>query len=508
MIAVVDFGSQMAHLIGRRLNDLGIEVVIVEPQDSLALLEDSRVTGVVLSGGPASVYGDNAPTIDTSFFAITKPILGICYGWQLMAQLLGGSVERSHKEYGIHELSWSEHEQPLPCPYETFSTTTNVVMSHGDTVVKLPPGFVAYGSTGQVAYAAVADSKRRRFGVQFHPEAEHTEGGSSLLRSFAELCGEKLEPWSMNVDAMVAKIRSTVGKEKVLCAVSGGVDSTVTAVLIARAIGENLLPFYVESGLMRPGTRESVERIFNDIVGVKVTVIEAKDEFIAKLSGITDPEEKRKIIGKLYVDLFQKEAERHSDVGFLGQGTIYSDVIESKGSANAAHIKSHHNVGGLPSTLALKLIEPVRELYKDQVRQLGRLLGLPDDVVSMQAFPGPGYGIRIRGEITKERLEQITIADGIVIEEMKKAGLWGKVYQCFALMTGAQSTAVKGDGRAFAEVVAIRSYESSDVMTSMVSEIPYPLLKRMAARIVNEVPNVSRVVYDITSKPPATMEWE
>lgn len=508
MIAVVDFGSQMAHLIGRRLKDLGIEVTIVEPQNSLDLLKDSQVMGVVLSGGPASVYGEDAPTLDKAFFTITKPVLGICYGWQLMAQLLDGSVELSHKEYGIHELSWHDHGHALPSPYETFSGTTHVVMSHGDTVIKLPKDFVAYGSTDQVAYAAVADTKHRRFGVQFHPEAEHTEGGSSLLRSFAQLCGEKLEPWSMNVDSMIAQIRSSVGNEKVLCAVSGGVDSTVTAVLLAKAIGKNLLPFYVESGLMRPGTRESVERIFNDIVGVQVTIIEAEAAFTKELSGITDPEEKRKIIGKLYVDLFQKEAERHADVGFLGQGTIYSDVIESKGSKNAAHIKSHHNVGGLPSTLKLKLIEPVRELYKDQVRQLGRLLGLPDDVVSMQAFPGPGYGIRIRGEVTKERLEQLKIADRIVIEEMKEAGLWEKVYQCFALLTGAQSTAVKGDGRAFAEVVAIRSYESSDVMTSMVSEIPYPLLKRMAARIVNEVPNVSRVVYDITSKPPATMEWE
>lgn len=504
MILIVDFGSQTAHLIGRRLRQIGVKTEYIHPEDALQAVQKHNPSGIIFSGGPASVYEEGAPTIDKEIFKLGLPILGICYGCQLIAHLLGGKVLPSKKEYGPEIITFNKENSLFTLPQKQFS----VIMSHGVTVTKLPTGYTTYASTKQVAYAAIANEKARIYGVQFHPEAHHTEHGLEVLRNFATICNEKLEPITLDPKAIIASIKETVGQQKVICAVSGGVDSTVAAFLIGKAIGHNLIPVYVDSGLMRAGTTERVEYIFSKLVRADLVIVDAKKRFLTNLKGLTDPEQKRKTIGKLYVDIFQEIAAKHPQAGFLGQGTIYSDVIESKGSKHASNIKSHHNVGGLPKDMHLKLLEPLRSFYKDEVRELGKLSGLPEDIVAQQPFPGPGYAVRIREEVTPERLEQVKQADGIVIEEMQKAGLYDKVFQCFALMTGAYSTAVKGDERMFSEVVGIRAYESADIMTSQWARIPYDVLQTISSRIVNEVPHVSRVVYDITTKPPATMEWE
>lgn len=490
MILIVDFGGQTTHLIGRRLRQLGITYDFVNPEE---VLKKAKPQGMILSGGPASVYEKNAPTVSSKIFSLGIPILGICYGWQLMAKSLGGTVKNTQKEYGPEYLTG-----------KSFIKSGTVFMSHGDTVTKLPSGFSIIGSTEQVKNAAVFDTKRNLFGVQFHPEAHHTEHGLAFLKHFAQICNEALTPLSLSPKPIIENINNIVGNQKVICAVSGGVDSTVTAFLIEKAIGKRLIPVYIDSGLMRPETDIRVRKIF----GKHLKIINAKKLFLGKLKGITDPEIKRKTIGKLYIDLFQKEALKHKEATFLGQGTIYSDVIESKGTKLASHIKSHHNVGGLPKNMKLKLLEPMRNFYKDEVREIGSFAGVPEEIIKEHPFPGPGYAVRIRGEVTKERVEKVKIADQIVVSEMKKAGLYDSVFQCFAVMTGAFSTAVKGDARVFGEVIAIRAYESVDIMTSQWSRLPYDVLATMSSRIVNEVPGISRVVYDITTKPPATMEWE
>lgn len=504
MILVVDFGSQLAHLITRRLKDIGVEACLVQPEMVMAEINIKNPSGIILSGGPASVYESDVPSIDSALFETDIPILGICYGWQLMAKILGGQVESTAKEYGLESLAISSRKGLL----DQFPKQIDVVMSHGDTVTRLPDDFVVLASTNTVAYAAVAYAKKSWFGVQFHPEADHTECGNLLLSNFASLCGEVFKKHELSVEILVSEVGQVVGEGHVLCAVSGGVDSTVAAAVIAKAIGNRLTVVYVESGLMRPHTKERVEEIFHHIVPAELVVIEAKERFMKALVGVSDPEEKRKRIGSLYITLFDEVAKKRKGVTHLGQGTIYSDVIESSGSTHAATIKSHHNVGGLPKDMKLSLVEPLRNLYKDEVRALGRLMQLPEEVVNQHPFPGPGYAIRIRGEVTEARLAQEIQADEIVMEEITTAGLLNTVFQCFAVMTGAMSTAVKGDGRAFAEVVAVRAYESKDIMTSQAAELPYVVIKRIAHRIVNEVPNVSRVVYDVTGKPPATMEWE
>ncbi|MBI5614040.1 glutamine-hydrolyzing GMP synthase [Candidatus Gottesmanbacteria bacterium] len=505
MILIVDFGSQTAHLIGRRLRDLGVVSEYCHPEDVIQKIQELRPKGIILSGGPSSVYDVGAPTVDPTLFSLTTPILGICYGWQLMAQLLGGKVENTTKEYGPELLRISKFSSIFCLPQHQFP----VVMSHGDSVTKLPPGFTAIAHTAQVRFAGVENANKKFYGVHFHPEADHTTHGSKLLENFVvDVCGETLAPLLIDPNALIQTIKKTVGNSKVICAVSGGVDSTVAAFLIGKAIGKNLIPVYVDSGLMRPGTEQRVRHIFTKLIKADLVIVNAKKQFMKALKGMTDPEEKRKTVGKLYIDIFQKQANKHKDATFLAQGTIYSDVIESKGSKHASHIKSHHNVGGLPKDLKFQLIEPLRTFYKDEVRKIGTLVGLPDMIVSEQVFPGPGYAVRIRGEVTEERLDKIKQADSIVVEEMKKANLYDKIFMCFAIMTDAYSTAVKGDGRVFAEVVAIRSVDSKDVMTSEWTRIPHEVLHAMSSRIVNEVPHVSRVVYDITTKPPATMEWE
>lgn len=505
MIILVDFGSQTTHLIGRRLRDHGVEVKIIDPEVVLSEIEKEKPKGIILSGGPASVYEKGAPTVDSKIFELGIPILGICYGWQLTAQLLGGKVVSTHKEYGPANLTIINEDSLL------FGIENNSIVwvSHGDSVVTIPKGFIYLGETESVKAAAVADLDRKIFGLQFHPEVDHTVFGNEILINFTQnICGLKISKQEINVLEIIDNIKQKVGDNKVICAVSGGVDSTVAAALIGKAIGKNLYPIYIESGLMRIGTKKKVLQIFQKHLGIKPIIVEAKKEFLSSLKGITDPEKKRKTIGRLYIKLFEREAKKLKGIKFLAQGTIYSDVVESKGTKKADRIKSHHNVGGLPDEMNLDLLEPLRDFYKDEVRLLGEKLGLPKEVVYKQVFPGPGQAIRIIGEVTKERLERQQQADAIVLEEIKRANLYDKVYMSFAILTNTKSTAVKGDARAHLEVVAVRIVESSDVMTTNWARVPYDLLQRISSRIVNEVPGVSRVVYDITTKPPATMEWE
>lgn len=505
MITLVDFGSQTCHLIGRRLKDHGVLVKIVDPEDALLEIEKKKPKGIIFSGGPASVYAKGAPTIDKKIFTLGIPILGICYGWQLTAHILGGKVVSSHKEYGPANLKIINEDILL----SGVENNSIVWVSHGDTVVTIPKGFAHLGETESVKAAAVADLKKKIFGVQFHPEVDHTVFGNEILINFAQnICGEKIVKQEMKIDEIIENIKQKVGSNKVICAVSGGVDSTVAAALIGKAIGKNLYPIYIESGLMRIGTKEEVLQIFRKHLGITPIIVEAKSKFLAVLKGITDPEEKRRTIGRLYIELFESHAKKLKGVKFLAQGTIYSDVIESKGTKRADKIKSHHNVGGLPDEMNLELLEPLRDFYKDEVRLIGEKLGLPKEVVYKQVFPGPGQAIRIIGEVNKERLERQQQADAIVVEEIRKAGLYDKVYMSFAVLTNSKSTAVKGDERAHLEVMAVRIIESKDVMTTVWSKVPYELLQRISSRIVNEVPGISRVVYDITTKPPATMEWE
>jgi GMP synthase (glutamine-hydrolysing) len=453
------------------------------------------------------VYGEDSPTIDPSIFTLGIPILGICYGMQLMMHLSGGKVVSGRKEYGPAVLTKKE-DHPLLAGVPGESS---VWMSHGDEVVSIPNRFKTIASTSTVEFSVVADDKEKLYGMLFHPEVEHTEYGDLTLKNFVELVGSEIKKEKIDINSLIEGIRQKVGNAVVIGAVSGGVDSTVAATLTAKAIGKQFFPFHVDNGLMRVGTVETVKKIF-DHIGVPVDVIRCEGEMLSLLIGITDPEEKRKVIGKFYIDMFEREMEKlgkkGKNVKYLLQGTIYSDVIESKGTKHASKIKSHHNVGGLPKEMKLSLLEPLRTFYKDEVRQIGTELGLPEEFVWQQVFPGPGYAVRIRGEVTKDRLEKERIADKIVLEEIVNAGLFRKVFMSFAIMSGAESTAVKGDGRFFGEVVAVRVVESRDVMTSKWVHLPYDVLQSISSRIVNEVPGISRVVYDITTKPPATMEWE
>lgn len=508
MILLVDFGSQTAHLIARRLRHLGSKVTIVTPEEAVSKAQIHKPLGIVFSGGPQSVYAEGSPQIDTEIYTLGIPILAICYGFQLVAKDLGGEVIGGKKEYGPSEFQISNAKFPIS---NKLPNNFLVWMSHGDEIVKLPDGFEIVGSTEHVPFAFSIDETRKIMGVLFHPEVEHTEHGDLLLQNFMDYIGIIPENAKIDTVQMIEEIRRTVGDAYVIGAISGGVDSTVAGALVAKAIGDHFIPIYVENGLMRDSNREHVEKIFSHF-GIKADIVDCEEEMLERLKGLTDPEEKRKTIGVFYIDIFEREMHRHLKNGkaikFLMQGTIYSDVIESKGSKHADKIKSHHNVGGLPETMKLTLLEPLRELYKDEVRQIGKLLGLPDSFVYKQPFPGPGYAVRIRGEVTKERLTKEKHADRILLEELEGAKLLESVFISFPVMTGSDSVAVKGDGRFFGEVIALRIVESRDVMTAVWSRIPYDVLQRISSRIVNEVPEVSRVVYDISTKPPATMEWE
>ena len=509
MIIIIDFGSQTAHLISRRIRDFGVPVSIVEPEQAYNEIVVAKPAGIILSGGPSSVYEQGAPTVNELIFKLNIPILGICYGWQLTAHLLGGTVTRGNKEYGPTDLEITE---PIKL-FTDVSSKLHVWMSHGDEVSFLPEGFEYLASTKTVKAGAVGNQEKKIYGVQFHPEVEHTEMGIAILQNFVEnICDLTIHPRKIDINDTIEKIRNLANSQgensRAIAAVSGGVDSTVAAAIVAKAIGTRFTPIFCDNGLMRVGTTEEVNHIFKDLLGIEPVIIACQQDFLQALKGIADPEEKRKIIGNLYIKKFEQAAKKIGNITFLVQGTIYSDVIESQGSKHASKIKSHHNVGGLPENMQLKLLEPLREFYKDEVRELGRQLDLPEDVVNKQPFPGPGQAIRILGEITQERLNKQQQADAIVIEVLKETGWYEKVFQSFPILTGAKSTAVKGDGRVYGEIIGLRVYDSSDIMTAGWTHLPYEILQKISTRIVNEVPDISRVVYDVTTKPPATMEWE
>ncbi|MFA5136052.1 MAG: glutamine-hydrolyzing GMP synthase [Patescibacteria group bacterium] len=505
MIYIVDFGSQTTHLIGRRLTDLGVENSIVQPRETIKKIKKLRPHGIVFSGGPNSVYEKGAPTIERTVFELNIPILGICYGWQLSAHILGGVVKQTKSEYGPAKLTVSDFADL----FYGYPSTLTVWGSHGDSVVKMPIGFKAIASTASVPYAAACHMDKKIYTVQFHPESSHSDKGHLLFENFASrICRVPLIPKKIDVDEMISQIKEKVGRRCVIGAFSGGTDSAVAGILVTRAIGKQFIPIYIESGLMRTDTIHRIKHDFPKLLGMNIHVVKARKEFLSALKGVTDPEQKRKTIGGLYIKLFERELKKYNDVSFLMQGTTYADFIHSKGSKHAAHIKSHHNVGGLPKKMKLELLEPLKYYYTDQVRTIGTLLKLPKDVVFQQPFPGPGHAVRILGEITKERLEKQVRADEVLVDEMKKAGWYKKVFQCWTILTNAQSTAVKGDGRFFGDVVALRVLSTKDRMSANWVDLPYKVLQQISTRIVNEVPGVSRVVYDITTKPPATMEWE
>jgi len=505
MILLIDFGSQTAHLIARRLRDLGTSVTITTPDTALSQIKTVKPKGIIFSGGPASVYEKGAPTIEKEIFDLGIPILAVCYGMQLTAYVLKGDVKAGKvKEFGPATLVINGKTKL----FDSLSPHSRVWMSHGDTVFTPPPGFSFVGQTETIKGAAMTNEAKNIYCVQFHPEVEHTEHGNVILKNFLAICGIQPQLPSLNLNAMIAAIKKTVGNKCAIAAVSGGLDSTVAATLVARAIGKRLIPIHIESGLMRPGTTQHVVSYFTESLSIKPIILNKEDAFLTALKGVADPEQKRKIIGKLYIDFFEEECKRISNVGFLVQGTIYSDVIESKGTKHAHTIKSHHNVGGLPATMNLQLIEPLRDLYTDQVRSLAKDLDIPESFIGEQPHPGPGYAIRIVGQVTRERLDRVRHADQIVVDEMKKAKRYSRVLHSFAVATGIRSTAVRGDGRGYGEVIAVRAVISNDRMTAAWAELPYDLLQRISSRIVNSVEGVSRVVYDITTKPPGTIEWE
>ena len=508
MILVIDFGGQTAHLIVRRLRFLGSPATMVVPEDALAAIQAEKPQGIVLSGGPISVYEPGAPGVDSHIFTLGIPVLGICYGFQLAAQLLGGKVIAGRKEYGPASFTVLDDASKL---LKGVARNITVWMSHGDEIIEIPASFRLIGSTPNVPNTAAEDERNNLYMLQFHPEVEHTEYGTLVLQNFIEICGIARNQHSIDPDHYIQRIRETVGQQHVIGAISGGVDSTVAGTLVARAIGKQLIPVFVDNGLMRDDAALTVKKVFAQF-DITPVIVDVQQAMLHRLQGITDSEEKRKAIGAFYIEVFEAEMQQllqqERDVAYLLQGTIYSDVIESQGTKYASKIKSHHNVGGLPERMRLELLEPLRELYKDEVRALGRMMGLPDELIMKQPFPGPGFAVRIRGEVTGERLAQEKQADSIVLEELERAGWLGNVFISFPVMTGSYSTATKGDGKFFGEVIALRVVQSNDIMTATWAQLPYDLLQKISSRIVNEVPNISRVVYDITTKPPATMEWE
>lgn len=505
MILILDFGSQTTHLIGRKIKELGVEVQILGPEIPVGKIRKINPAGIILSGGPASVYEKGSPHPNKEIFDLGIPLLGICYGLQLIAYHFGGRVIPGKiKEYGPATLVINNRSKILT----GLSPHSQVWMSHGDEVENPPPGFSFVAETGTTKAAVMTDEKRGIFGLQFHPEVEHTEHGRLILRNFVQkICGLRLKKRKVIIEKIIQEIKKKVGENKVVGAVSGGTESTIASILCFKAIGKNFLPVYVNSKLMRKGTREFVKEIFTQF-GINLKIIETNKIFLEKLKRVTNPEKKRTVIGNLYYRLIKKEVENIKEVKFFLQGTVYSDVIESKGTDKADKIKSHHNVGGLPTELGLELLEPLREFYTDEVRKIGKKLRLSEEIIYRQPFPGPGQAIRIIGKVTAQRLRKQSLADQIVLEELKKAGWLKKVFQSFPVLTGVKSTAIKGDARVFTEVVALRIYVSQDRMTADWVKLPYQVLQKISSRIVNEVPGVSRVVYDITTKPPATMEWE
>ncbi|GMV83568.1 MAG: GMP synthase [glutamine-hydrolyzing] [Planctomycetota bacterium] len=508
-VYVIDFGAQYAQLIARRVREANVFCKIVPYHKALEAIAAERPQALIFSGGPASVYGAGAPRVDPQIFELGLPILGICYGIQFTAFALGGKVEKQERrEYGQAVIDIVEPNELLA----GMGERTEVWMSHGDALTACPPGFKVLARTRDCPLAAIGDPKRKIYGVQFHPEVTHTPKGRVILRNFLYSIAGLSGDWKMAnfIEEQKAKIRAQVGDGKVILGLSGGVDSSVAAVLIHEAIGAQLQCIFVDNGLLRKNERSRVDRTFRDHFKIPLLTIEAGARFLGALAGVVDPEQKRKIIGREFVRVFEEEARKVQGARFLGQGTLYPDVIESI----AAHggptstIKTHHNVGGLPKDLGLELLEPFRALFKDEVRQIGTELGVPEDIVWRHPFPGPGLGVRIVGPIDAERVRLLQEADDIVLEEIQAAGLYRQLWQAFAVLLPVRSVGVLGDERAYGETIAIRAVESTDAMTADWARLPYDVLGRMASRIMNEVRGINRVVYDISQKPPSTIEWE
>jgi len=509
-VLIVDLGAQYAQLIARRVREAGSWCEIAPPAKALEVSQRMNLAGVILSGGPASVYAPDAPRVPRELLDLGVPVLGICYGLQWMSQVLGGDVQPANeREFGRTSIAVARPEGLL----EAIEGRTVVWMSHGDKVERLPAGFEVYASSDNCPFAVVGDPRRRLFGVQFHPEVSHTLRGSEILTNFlARVCELPLDwkPGSI-VEREVAKIRAAVGSDgEVVLGLSGGVDSSVAALLLHQAIGPRLHSIFVDNGLLRMGERDVVESTFREHFKLDLTVVDASERFLGSLAGVTDPEQKRKLIGRDFVDVFQKEAKRFSKASFLAQGTLYPDVIESVNvhGGNTAVIKSHHNVGGLPDTLHMQLVEPLRELFKDEVRAIGRHLGLDPRIVGRQPFPGPGLAVRIVGEVTRERCDLLRRADHIVTSEVEAAGAQAGLWQYFGVLLPVKSVGVMGDARTYENCCAVRAVESQDGMTADWAYLDQELLRRISNRIINEVRGINRVVLDISSKPPATIEWE
>lgn len=506
-IVVLDFGSQYTQIIARKLRESGVYSEIVPYNESIEDIMARTPKGIILSGGPASVYASDSYHPDSTIFDLGLPILGICYGMQLIAQHFGGSVipATSH-EYGKAKLD-------IIVENEIFKDTQNgqiVWMSHGDRVESIPSGFEKIAISENSPYAAIADTNRNIYAFQFHPEVYHSECGSKLLKNFAKyICGCE-STWNMGSFAkeQMTKIKNQVGNKKVLCAVSGGVDSSVVATLLFEAIGNQVIPVFVDNGLLRANEREQVETIFKSR-GIDLITVDASEQFLTKLAGVTDPETKRKIIGETFIEVFDKEAKKHEGVQFLAQGTLYTDVIESvsvKGPSKT--IKSHHNVGGLPDWMKFELVEPLREIFKDEVRELGLELGLPRNMINRHPFPGPGLAIRVMGDVNKPDLDLLRKADVILLDVLHSTGYYEKTWQAFTVLLNVKSVGVMGDNRTYDNTVCVRIVDATDGMTATFAHIPHEILETISRRIINEVDGINRVVYDISSKPPATIEWE
>ncbi len=512
-VLILDFGSQYTMLIARRIRELKVYCEIHPCTVGTEFVREFDPDGIILSGGPASVYGEGAPRISRDILTMEVPVLGICFGMQLIADLLGGKVAKAaDREYGFANIrgQWGD---PLFLGIEEFrhNMTIQVWMSHGDRIEQMPKGFTSIAQSENSPVAAMTDDARRIYGVQFHPEVAHTPRGKEILANFLfRVCG--LSPlWTMHsfIETSIDRIRETVGKENVVLGLSGGVDSSVAAVLLHRALGDQLTCIFVNNGVLRKDEAEEVLHTFREGIGLHLEYIDAAEKFLRALEGISDPETKRKVIGETFIRVFEEAAGKIPGVGFLGQGTLYPDVIESisfKGPS--ATIKSHHNVGGLPEKMRLKLVEPLRELFKDEVRELGRELSVPEHILDRQPFPGPGLAVRIIGPVTEERIRVLQEADAIVQEEVRTAGLYQSIWQSFAVLLPIKTVGVMGDERTYENVVAVRAVQSLDGMTADWVRLPYDLLQRISTRMINEVEGINRVVYDISSKPPSTIEWE